>query len=161
MRKDTFRHLRVAACMTQAHLAKAAEVSVRSIQRLEAGLPVGPETLRAVCAVLGGNASEQSVSDRPRAPFDGNRPVWSDELLDKAVAMWRAGMGGEAIALRLGRGLTRNGVVCKMYRLGLAFEGGVTRGSGSGVADAGFILPSPNPRRPRRGGPPEPAGCPA
>ena len=144
MRANTFKHLRAAACMTQAHLAKAAGVSVRSVQRLEAGMSAGAETLRAVCAVLGGNASDHSGKARPTAPVGKARPEWSDELLDEVVAMWRAGMGGEAIALRLGRGLTRNNVLCKMYSLGLAFEGGARRGAGYGATDLDLVTPYPH-----------------
>lgn len=45
--------------------------------------------------------------------------TWSAERVETLTAMWRAGMSGNDIANRLG-GVTRNAVIGKAHRLGLA-----------------------------------------
>ena len=118
----SWKGLRARARMTQTHLAIAAGVSERSVQRLESGRRVGFETLRAVGAVLGADATPaQPAAPQGRAPGPG--PGWTDELVVRAVGMWMSGMGGEDIALVLGSGLTKNSVICKMFRHGAAFRG--------------------------------------
>jgi len=55
---DRYRQARVAAVMTQEHLAAAAGVSVSTVRRLENGGPASAESRRAVAAVLGIDVSE-------------------------------------------------------------------------------------------------------
>lgn len=57
--------------MTQASLAKAAGMSLNTVKRAEAGLPVQDESIRSICAVLG-----LDVVDFPRSsPSDGPPPA--------------------------------------------------------------------------------------
>jgi transcriptional regulator with XRE-family HTH domain len=50
---DQIKALREAKCWSQAHLADAARVNVRTIQRIEAGEPCSFETMMSIAAALG------------------------------------------------------------------------------------------------------------
>lgn len=50
---DALKRARLAACMTQAELAKAAGVRRETVHRLEGGAPARPSSLRKICAALG------------------------------------------------------------------------------------------------------------
>ena len=125
--------MRKAACMTQAHLARASGVSERTLRRAERGGDVGPESLRALCAVLGVPAAGVAgMTDAPGIPdvtFEGD---WTRERHTRAVSLWMQGHSGASIAADLGQGFTRNRVICRMFRAGLAFCGG-ERGTSSTV----------------------------
>jgi transcriptional regulator with XRE-family HTH domain len=71
-RAATISNARGAARMSQDHLAQAAGVSVRTVIRAEGGHPVSHESLRALCAVLGleatdldGNAAAADAGGHP------------------------------------------------------------------------------------------------
>lgn len=117
--------MRKAACMTQAHLARAAGVSERTLRRAERGGDVAPESLRAICAVLGvpaaGVAGMREVAGIPVITFEGD---WTRERHARAVSLWMQGNSGASIAADLGQGFTKNRVICRMFRAGLAFCGG-------------------------------------
>lgn len=49
---DQIRELREARCWSQAHLAEAAALNVRTVQRIEAGEPCSYETMMSLAAVL-------------------------------------------------------------------------------------------------------------
>lgn len=61
---------------------------------------------------------------------------WTDERIDYATRRWKEGGSGAEIAAELnetGTGLTftKNSVICKMFRLGLSFQGGSRDGRSS------------------------------
>jgi transcriptional regulator with XRE-family HTH domain len=58
MRGDKLKALREAKCWSQAHLAKAAEINIRTVQRIEGGEPCAPETMLSLAAALGVDLSE-------------------------------------------------------------------------------------------------------
>jgi DNA-binding XRE family transcriptional regulator len=71
------KRLREQRCWSQAHLAEAARVNVRTIQRLEAGEPCSPETLLSLAAALDIEIAELRRPDAGAiergAPPAGNR----------------------------------------------------------------------------------------
>lgn len=60
---------------------------------------------------------------------------WTEERVAYAMRRWKEGGSGAEIASELsaeaGGGFTKNSVICKMYRLGLAFQGGSRDGRSS------------------------------
>ncbi len=54
---EAIREARVAACMTQEHLAKAAGVSEKTVRRAERGDRISAENVMALCACLGLDAA--------------------------------------------------------------------------------------------------------
>jgi transcriptional regulator with XRE-family HTH domain len=82
---DHIRTLREARSWTQAHLADAAGVSLRTIQRLETVHSCSPETLLALAAALGVDVrtltGERSVAARPwRGPAPRTAAMWGAAL---------------------------------------------------------------------------------
>ncbi len=67
--------------MTQAHLARAAGVSERTVRRAERGAPLSDEVARSLCAVLGTDLSEvpRTCGGTPAAPAS-RRPMSPAEL---------------------------------------------------------------------------------
>jgi len=55
---DALKRARLAACLTQAELAKAAGVRRETVFRLEGGAPARMSSLRKICAALGIRPSE-------------------------------------------------------------------------------------------------------
>lgn len=49
---------------------------------------------------------------------------WTEERVEFAKKRWKEGGSGAEIAAELGEGFTKNSVICKMFRLGLSFQGG-------------------------------------
>lgn len=67
--------LREARCWSQAHLAQASCVNIRTIQRLEAGEPCAHETLLAIAAALEVDVRELNGGGSPAAdPGEAARP---------------------------------------------------------------------------------------
>jgi len=60
---------------------------------------------------------------------------WSEERVEYAKRRWKEGGSGAEIAAELneagGSGFTKNSIICKMYRLGLSFQGGSRDGRSS------------------------------
>lgn len=79
---DQIRELREARCWSQAHLADAAGLNVRTVQRIEAGEPCSFETMMSLAAALGVDAAE--LEDRVGSKLKSSRN-------------WR--MGAEALCL--------------------------------------------------------------
>ena len=52
MTGDQVKALREAKCWSQAHLAEAAGLNIRTVQRIEAGEPCAPETMLSLAAAL-------------------------------------------------------------------------------------------------------------
>lgn len=80
---DSIRALREARSWTQAHLADAAGVSLRTVQRLEAVHSCSPETLLALAAAL--EVDVRSLTEErhaPPSPWRGPSP--------RAAALWGA-----------------------------------------------------------------------
>lgn len=50
-------------------------------------------------------------------------PAWSDEVTARAVELWRKGWSAQEISNALGGVVTRNAVIGKMHRLGVADRG--------------------------------------
>jgi transcriptional regulator with XRE-family HTH domain len=64
MMGDKLRRLREARSWSQAHLAEAARVNVRTVQRIEAGEPCSFETMLSLAAALNIDVSEFETGDR-------------------------------------------------------------------------------------------------
>jgi GcrA cell cycle regulator len=60
---------------------------------------------------------------------------WTDERIDQLTELWCAGMSGAAVAREIGDGCTRNAVIGKANRLGLAAH----RHSNEGSASAAML----------------------
>lgn len=58
MTGDKVKALREAKCWSQAHLAQAADLNIRTVQRIEAGEPCAPETMLSLAAALDVSVSE-------------------------------------------------------------------------------------------------------
>lgn len=56
---------------------------------------------------------------------------WTEERVEFAKRRWKEGGSGAEIAAELGEGFTKNSVICKMFRLGLSFQGGSRDGRGA------------------------------
>lgn len=54
-----------------------------------------------------------------RASFCGDAMSWTDERIETLTRLWQDGLSASQIAMRLG-GVTRNAVIAKVHRLGLA-----------------------------------------
>jgi DNA-binding XRE family transcriptional regulator len=63
---DTIKALREAKSWSQAHLADAAQLNIRTIQRIEAGKPSSQETLLSIAAALDVDVRELSADGRPK-----------------------------------------------------------------------------------------------
>jgi transcriptional regulator with XRE-family HTH domain len=63
---DQLRELRVARCWSQAHLADAAALNVRTVQRIEAGEPCSYETMMSLAAALGVDVEEFERGSAPK-----------------------------------------------------------------------------------------------
>jgi len=75
---------------------------------------------------------------------------WTDEAVETAKRLWLDGQSAGRISAQLGRGLSRNAVIGKMYRLGLA-----GRAKSARQAAPPVTLPAPEVRvRLRRDGAP-------
>src|SRR5262249_4883212 len=48
------------------------------------------------------------------------RMSWTDERVDQLKSLWTEGLSASQIARVLGQGITRNAVIVKVHRLGLA-----------------------------------------
>jgi len=69
---------------------------------------------------------------------------WTDERVEKLTSLWNDGMSASQIAKELG-GVTRNAVIGKVHRLGLA-----SRTAGKGETSAAVSpAPSPAPAKPK------------
>jgi transcriptional regulator with XRE-family HTH domain len=58
MTGDKVKALRESKCWSQAHLAEAADLNIRTVQRIEAGEPCAPETMLALAAAMGVGVAE-------------------------------------------------------------------------------------------------------
>jgi transcriptional regulator with XRE-family HTH domain len=67
---DTLKSLREAKCWSQAHLAQAAGLNIRTVQRIEAGEPASHETMLSLAAALGVDVAKLEVElpSRSRPP---------------------------------------------------------------------------------------------
>jgi transcriptional regulator with XRE-family HTH domain len=63
---DTIKALREAKSWSQAHLADAAQLNIRTVQRIEAGEPSSQETLLSLAAALDVDVRELSADGRPK-----------------------------------------------------------------------------------------------
>lgn len=80
------RALREARSWTQAHLAGAAELSLRTVQRLESTHSCSPETLLALAAVF--DVEAQSLMDKePLVPDEPQRRWWPHWAPSRAAAL--------------------------------------------------------------------------
>jgi len=67
MLADRLKELREARSWSQGHLADAARLNIRTVQRIEAGEPASPETLLSLAAALDVSLSE----------LEPDRPMWA------------------------------------------------------------------------------------
>jgi transcriptional regulator with XRE-family HTH domain len=69
MLEDQVRELREGRCWSQAHLADAAGLNVRTVQRIEAGEPCSFETMMALAAALGVDVAvlQHQACSKPRS----------------------------------------------------------------------------------------------
>lgn len=65
MSGETLRKLREAKSWSQAHLAQAAGLNVRTVQRIEAGEPCSYETMMSLAAALGTDVAQLELELRP------------------------------------------------------------------------------------------------
>ena len=63
--------IREARSWSQGHLADAAQLNVRTVQRIEAGEPASHETLLSLAAALDINIAELELDERARSGMDG------------------------------------------------------------------------------------------
>jgi transcriptional regulator with XRE-family HTH domain len=73
MTRERVKALREAKCWSQAHLAQAADLNIRTVQRIEAGEPCSPETMLSLAAALDVNVGDLSAG--AYAAQLGNLPV--------------------------------------------------------------------------------------
>lgn len=66
MSGETLRKLREAKSWSQAHLAQAAGLNVRTVQRIEAGEPCSYESMLSLAAALGTDVASLNWSRVPR-----------------------------------------------------------------------------------------------
>ena len=71
---DKLKRMREARSWSQAHLAEAARVNVRTVQRIEAGEPCSFETMLSLAAALGVDVSEFEPQARELASSGTPRP---------------------------------------------------------------------------------------
>lgn len=86
MTGDTIRRLREGKSWSQAHLAEASLLNIRTIQRIEAGEPCSHETMLSLAAALGVDVSR--LNSEPRLSRDGGnlmQPVVAAVLAAPAV----------------------------------------------------------------------------
>lgn len=57
---------------------------------------------------------------------------WTEERVELAKKRWLEGHSGAEIAAEIGDGFTKNSIICKMFRLGLSFQGGSRDGRSAG-----------------------------
>lgn len=78
MAGDTLKRLREAKCWSQAHLAQAAGLNIRTVQRIEAGEPCSPETMLSLAAALNVHPGqlELNLAGRSRPREFGPLRVW-------------------------------------------------------------------------------------
>jgi transcriptional regulator with XRE-family HTH domain len=76
---EKLRSLREGKSWSQAHLAEAARLNIRTVQRIEGGEPASDETLLSLAAALGVDVSELQPSPR--------RTSWSGALSRGRVAL--------------------------------------------------------------------------
>ncbi|MCC7541472.1 MAG: helix-turn-helix transcriptional regulator [Deltaproteobacteria bacterium] len=89
--------------MSQEHLARAAEVSPRTIQRAEAGDPVQSETLRAIASAL--DTGIQELRARPAEPLDsGDVGAAGARLPGWQMGRWNQGRSGGSALTAMGAG---------------------------------------------------------
>lgn len=70
-------------------------------------------------------ADRLTYAQRKAAERKSMRPTehaggWTDDRIETLVRMWGEGFSGSEIAVTLGGGVTRNGVIGKVHRMGLA-----------------------------------------
>lgn len=65
MSGETLRKLREAKSWSQAHLAQAADLNIRTVQRIEAGEPCSYETMLSLAAALGADVGQLELESRP------------------------------------------------------------------------------------------------
>jgi transcriptional regulator with XRE-family HTH domain len=92
---DRVRMLREQRCWTQAHLAEASGVSLRTIQRLERLHSCSGETLMALAAALGVDVRELA-EETPRERRRAARPLWM-WLTPTRAAAWGAWLALPAV----------------------------------------------------------------
>jgi len=56
---------------------------------------------------------------------------WTEERVEYAKRRWLEGGSGAQIAAEIGDGMTKNSIICKMFRLGFSFQGGSRDGRGN------------------------------
>lgn len=59
---------------------------------------------------------------------------WTEERVEYAKRRWLEGASGAQIAAEIGDGMTKNSIICKMFRLGFSFQGGSRDGRGGAKA---------------------------
>lgn len=57
---------------------------------------------------------------------------WTEERVEYAKRRWLEGGSGAEIASEIGDGFTKNSIICKMFRMGLSFQGGSRDGRTAG-----------------------------
>lgn len=84
-----------------------------------------------------------------------NVPCWSKELTSRALKMWSDGSTATEIAAALGHGLTRNAVISKVHRSGVAKREAGRKPSRPKARTPVQVVPPPPPIPPPRVEPPE------
>ena len=72
---EALKKLREAKSWGQAHLAQAAGLNVRTVQRIEAGEPCSYETMLSLAAALGVEVSQLQLESRPHTSGDALSPL--------------------------------------------------------------------------------------
>jgi GcrA cell cycle regulator len=80
-----------------------------------------------------------------RGLTNGATMAWTDEVVEQLKQHWMEGKSASQIASLLGNGLTRNAVIGKVHRLGLAAR---AKSPGSGASRPRRLAPPSRPHRP-------------
>jgi transcriptional regulator with XRE-family HTH domain len=84
---DKIKAAREAKSWSQAHLAEAARLNIRTVQRIEAGEPCSHETMLSLAAALNVDVAQLAdASSAPRAPL----PLWVAVILVAPAALFVA-----------------------------------------------------------------------
>lgn len=89
MAGDTLRRLRDAKSWSQAHLAQASRLNIRTVQRIEAGEPCSHETMLSLAAALGVDVAQLELEPQRRSSPRELRPL---RLCGAALALTPAAL---------------------------------------------------------------------
>jgi len=85
MTADRLKALREAKSWSQAHLAEAVGLNIRTVQRIEAGEPPAAETMLSLAAALNVDLAELGDDARPRSDHIGARLALATVLVTPAA----------------------------------------------------------------------------